>query len=298
MVKTALANRAWLLASRASHSAFERALDDPQAAQEKVLTEFVHRNSETEFGRLHGLSDVRNAVEFARRVPVRDYDDIRSWTDRIRLGAKNVLTSEPVRRLVPTGGSSTGTKLIPYTASMQVELNRAIGPWICDLHRQVPGAFSGPSYWSISPAIAIAEAETSSVPVGFEDDSAYLGRWRKRIVDSIMAVPAQFRNISSIDDWRYVTVLCLLRRWDLSLISVWHPSFISLLLDAMRKSWDQLIRDVARGTCEVASRLPLPVVGLLESRPDAARGDQLHSARPGRLREIWPRLSLVSCWTD
>src|SRR5262245_64342075 len=134
MVKTALANRAWLLTSRRTHSAFEAVLDHPEVAQEKILGEFIRKNSNTEFGRLHGLSEVRTAAQFARRVPLRDYDEFRPWIDRVRQGAKNVLTSEPIRRLVPTGGSTTGRKLIPYTSSMHVELNQAIGPWIYDLY--------------------------------------------------------------------------------------------------------------------------------------------------------------------
>jgi GH3 auxin-responsive promoter len=298
MVKTALANRAWLLASRPSHSAFEAALGDPDSAQEKILRDFIRKNSDTEFGRLHRLSDVRNAAQFAQRVPVRDYDDIRPWIDRIRLGERNALTSEPVRRLVPTGGSSTGRKLIPYTVSMHVDLNRAIGPWLHDLHRQNPRAFSGPSYWSISPATHINNSEQSSVPIGFDDDSAYLGGWRRPIVASIMAAPAELRDISSIDDWRYVTVLFLLRRRDLSLISVWHPSFMSLLLEAMRNEWEQLVRDVACGSCEVIRRLPMSVAGLVQSRPDRHRADELFRAGPMRLQEIWPGLKVLSCWAD
>src|SRR5262249_39503675 len=203
-----------------------------------------------------------------------------------------------VCRLVPTSGSSDGRKLIPYTASMHGELNRAVGPWVYDLYRRNPGAFSGASYWSISPAISVAASEASSVAVGFDDDSAYLGGWRKPIVDSIMAVPAELREISSIEDWRYVTILFLLRRRDLSLISIWHPSFISLLLEAMRNRWDQLVTDVFRGSCVAVCRLPVSVAGLLDSRPDVRRADELRKAGPTRLQEIWPGLNVLSCWAD
>ena len=34
------------------------------------------------------------------------------------------------------------------------------------------------------------------------------------------------RHIDSIEAFRYITMLLLLRRSDLSIISVWHPSFL------------------------------------------------------------------------
>jgi len=89
--------------------------------------------------------------------------------------------------------------------------------------------------------------ESSSVPVGFEDDSSYLGGAKKRLVDTVMAVPSELRHIGEIGVFRYVTLLCLLRQRDLRLISIWHPSFILLLLDALPSCWDHLLEDIPHG---------------------------------------------------
>ena len=168
---------------------------------------------------------------FAKRVPLMDYEDFEPWIERIRRGEANVLTREPVTRLVPTSGSTGARKLIPFTAGLQREFNAAIGPWLIDLLRQSPGIASGPAYWSVTPVMGNAEPEDSAVPIGFDADTAYLGGTRQRLANVVMAVPDELRFIKDMEVFRYVTLLCLLHQRELRLISVWHPSFLSLLLD-------------------------------------------------------------------
>src|ERR1700689_1545047 len=258
MVKAALANSLWWLASSRSYVAFATALQDPAAAQQQVLRSFLRKNARTAFGQEHGLSEECTPTDFASRVPIRNYDELRPWIDRIRHGETGVLTADPVRRFVPSSGSTAARKLIPYTAAMHSQLNQAIGPWIFDLYRTQPQAMLGAAYWSISPAIAdpLQFIEHSSIPVGFDDDAAYLGKWHKPIIDASMAVPAELQYITAIEDWRYITALLLLRRRDLSLVSVWHPSFFSLLMQTILDHWIQLLSEISSGNCAVAKRLP------------------------------------------
>src|SRR5207253_3840795 len=105
--------------------------------------------------------------------------------------------------------------------------------WIIDLLRQHPQAAMGPAYWSVTPVLRAAEKEKSAIPIGFEADTAYLGGAQQKLVDSVMAVPAALQHAPSLETFRYATLLALLRCRDLRLISVWHPSFLSLLLDAL-----------------------------------------------------------------
>lgn len=300
MVKAALANSLWWLASSRSYAAFATALQDPAAAQEQVLRSFLRKNARTAFGQEHGLSEECTPAEFASRVPIRNYDDLRPWIERIRQGETRVLTDEPVRRLVPSSGSTAARKLIPYTASMHSELNLAIGPWIFDLYRMHPKAVLGVAYWSISPAIAdpFQFVERSSIPVGFDEDAAYLGRWHKRLIDASMAVPSELKHISSTEDWRYITALLLLRRRDLSLVSVWHPSFFSLLMQTILDHWTQLLSEIATGTCAVAKRLPPAARAEIRFRSDPRRSEELRISGPLKIDQLWPKLRILSCWTD
>jgi len=299
-VKAACANSLWWLASGPSSVAFASALNDPDAAQERVLRVFLEKNSGTAFGREHGLPGVRTFSEFARHVPIRNYDEMQSWIDRITRGEQQVLTHDPVERLVPTSGSTVARKLIPYTASMHRELNRATGPWIFDLYRRHPRALRGVSYWAISPVSSDASqpADESSVAIGFDDDAAYLGTLRKRLIGATMAVPPLLRHIVSLEDWRYVSALLLLRRDDLSLVSIWHPFFFTLLLNVIRDSWEQLLSDIFEGQCAVMNCLPALVAAAIRLRPDSRRANELRGLSPTTVSHLWPRLEIVSCWAD
>jgi GH3 auxin-responsive promoter len=303
MVSAAIANLAWLAASARAHAQFKAALDDPAHAQDELLRRYLRTSAGTGFGREHGLSDVHTYEQFAQRVPIRDYDELSPWIERIRRGESNVLTRDPVRRLVPTSGSTAARKLIPYTDESHRELNRAVGPWICGLYRQAPRAILGPAYWSVTPLIQKdpddgANDRTSAIPIGFDDDCEYLGAWSKRLLAAAMVVPGSLKRIPCVDTSRYVTLLLMLRRRDLSLISVWHPSFLELLLRDLVSRFDELVNDVAAGTCAVADRCPQSLHPLLVAQPNPARARQIARIGPSNLTRLWPRLAVVSCWAD
>jgi hypothetical protein len=121
---------------------------------------------------------------------------------------------------------STAAPSSPYTDSLKAEFQRGI-TWIYDLYTN--NRFAAWPPVSITP-LTDGKRCPAGIPIGFESDSAYLGILGKWLVDSVMAVPDTVKHISNIDSFRYVTLLCLLRQPDLRLISVWNPTFLSLLL--------------------------------------------------------------------
>jgi len=279
-------NLPWLAANLPGYLRFRQALADPERFQRALLGRYLQANEATAFGHAHGFSQIRTAEEYRERVPLARWEDLAPWVDRIAAGEGGVLTRSPVRTLEPTSGSSAARKLIPYTAELQREIRRAVAPWIVDLHAHRPRLARGTAYWSITP-LAVEEEKTGGpVPVGFEEDSEYLGGFWRRLVDATLAVPGAVRHVRDPDAFRYVTLLFLLRRRDLTLISVWHPSFLTLLIDALPGFWDSLLRDIERGT--PAQRLA----------PRPRRAAELKALAPDALTRIWPRLGLISCWGD
>jgi GH3 auxin-responsive promoter len=297
-LSAAIANSLWTASNVPALIQFRRALNHPAETQMQLLRGYLTRNADTAYGEAHGFAGIKNYEEFARRVPLVDYDDLEPWIARIMRGEDRVLTSEPVTRLVPTSGSNGAQKLIPITASLQREFNRGIGPWIANLYSRHPAIAFGTAYWSISPAIQIQDAEPSTVPIGFDDDSSYLGGARKRLVNSVMAVPSELRLVADMEQFRYLTLLCLLRREDLRLISIWHPSFLSLLLDALPAYWEDLLHNIESGHCRFSNSLPTPVLRALNLRPMSQRAKELEKTDPTKLETVWPFLKIISCWGD
>lgn len=127
---------------------------------------------------------------------------------------------------MPTSGTTGPTKFIPYTRSLLAEFRRGIAPWVVDLFRHEPPLLAGTSYWAISPVAGEAE--------GFFDDTEYLGTagWLAR---SVAAVPPTVRHLLDMDVWRRETLRHLTACQDLTLISVWNLTCLTLLLEPLRE---------------------------------------------------------------
>jgi len=273
------ANGLWAASSVPAWRRYRHSLRNPARVQERLLLSYLRRNADTAIGREYRFSTIRSVDDYQARVPLTTYDDIEPLVHRVQRGDARVLTGERVTRLAPSSGSSAAAKLIPYTASLQSEFSRAVSAWIVDLYLHRPHLIGGPAYWSISPAMPVAEhLSHGAVPVGFEDDSVYLGGTRGALVRAILAVPPAVSAIADLEAFRRATLVSLLRARELRLISVWHPSFLGQLLEALEAMWPRLIDDLAA--------------------IDARRAGELRGLRPDDVRAIWPKLSLISCWGD
>lgn len=256
---------------------------EPCAVQERVLRGYLRANTQTAFGRAHGFGAIQSYEDFVRHVPLADYESVEPWITRIQQGEKKVLTHRTVTHLIPTSGSAGARKLIPFTTELQREFNAAIGPWLLDLQRQFPGILSGPAYWSITPACKRDFGGESTVPIGFDADTDYLGGARRRLAETVMAVPPGVQQANSMEAFRYETLLYLLRCRELRLISIWHPSFLSLLLEAMPARWERLLEDIAGA-------------GPLRALPRRAK--ELRAIGFSETALLWPKLRVISCWGD
>jgi hypothetical protein len=321
------ANGAWYAIALPEALRFRRAIRDPAAVrrtQEGLLLRLLGRNAATEYGRRLGFEAIRSTAEFQARVPLTRYADYAAAVGRIGEGAPGVLTADRVTLLEPTSGSTAATKLIPYTPALKREFQRAIAPWIVDLFGREPRLLSGQAYWSVSPVARRTARTAGGLPIGFEDDADYLSGVQRRLVQRVMAVPSAVRHVEDLAAFRYVTLFFLLRSRSLALISVWSPTFLSLLVAPLRRWWSRLADDVAAGTLTAPGEVPADVRRRLLAgvRPDPARAAEIrHICRPagaagatggsgraagggevwrpgGVHARLWPRLRLISCWAD
>ena len=274
------ATLAWWISCLPGWIAFLWVSRKPHRAQQRVLNQILERNQQAQWLRVSPLS-------------LTDYNDYRDAIDRIRRGEQNVLTTEPVLLLQPTSGSTSGTKLIPYTASLQDEFGRAIDPWIWSLYRAWPKLLLGRHYWTISPTTPPA-TDGGTVPVGFADDATYLNPLQRIIARHLMVVPPDIRLVQDHDTWQYLTLLFLVRERNLRMISVWHPSFLTGLMKVLKTTLPALAEDVRRGAIRADICLSPELRSALGRtlRPDPSRAEEL--SRP----VIWPLLQVISCWTD
>ncbi|WNG51403.1 GH3 auxin-responsive promoter family protein [Archangium minus] len=291
---------------------FHRALHHPAQAQAESLSRILQATRDTtQATRAQGFSLIRTAREFQDAVPVSTPDLVLGDIEALKGGAPRVLTREPVVRFELSGGSSGASKYVPVTRGLLNEFHRALAPMLFDLLHSRRAVREGPSYWSISPIGRKKGRTAGGIPVGSVEDSAYFPRFLQPLLSCVFAVPGAVAHLPDVESCRYVTLWFLVACEDLALLSVWNPSFLTLLMDALERHGERLAEDLERGVCRPpVDPHPDPLPGG-EGGVDAVLARMRFTPQPGRarlLREVlrsgfqgralWPRLALLSMWTD
>jgi hypothetical protein len=104
----------------------------PLAMQEQVFRHLIRQGADTAFGREHGFDSIRNHSDFVRQVPVRDYEQLRPFVDRVVAGEQDVLWPGRPQYFAKTSGTTSGTKYIPLTReSIPTHINSARNAMMC-----------------------------------------------------------------------------------------------------------------------------------------------------------------------
>ncbi len=297
-------NTLWMWQSRREHRAFHAATSRIQQQQERLLQKTLEANPESRYGRLHRFASIKSLDDFQKHVPICDYESLKPQIDEITSGAQGILTSEPVLMMEPTGGSSGGSRLIPYTATLRQQFQRAISTWMHDVLSGYPSCRRGRAYWSISPAAQRLAQTSGGVRIGFDNDTEYLAGWQRWAMTRLLAVPPSVSQIRCIENFQYATLACLLATNDLALISIWSPTFLTTLFAKLPDWAEQIIDDIGSGEVH----WPLTNTGDIPQnfpfRRNKSRSAFLQrllqnlGPTPAFASRCWPSLSLVSAWGD
>lgn len=274
-------------ATAAGDAGFRARLGYVEATQRTLLRRLVEANFPTAFGGDHNFANVTSAESFRDLVPIADYEALSPYINRVIGGDENVLTTEPVRFLEQTGGSSGGAKYIPYTDTGLKAYTDCLYPWISDLIRRRPGVTRGHSYFALSPVGRGANERAGAHRLGSPVPFAYFGALRDSLIE-LSAVPMELRLLSDFANWQRQTCLHLLAAEDLSMIWVWSPTYLTEILRAMQRDAGSLLP-------ELADRLGAVQPADAVRRRIAVLEGALGSSQ---LWAIWPRLDTISCWTD
>lgn len=83
--------------------------------QEAVFQQLIKAGSHTFFGKEHHFGDIRTHADFVQAVPVRDYEAISPYIDKIKQGGQNILWKGLPMYFAKTSGTTSGVKYIPIT---------------------------------------------------------------------------------------------------------------------------------------------------------------------------------------
>jgi len=275
----------------------DRAAERPLETQRSVLLDLIARNADTAFGRDHRFKLIRSETDYRRQVPIRDYEGIRPYVDRIIQGEDAVLTASAPQMLNTTSGTTGDPKYIPVTAETLSNSGAFALQW---LYRALK---DHPSLLAHAFAAIVSRAIEGRMPSGLPYGSASGMLYQRipRAVRSAYAIPYLASEIRNYDQ-RYFVAARLALAARVSYIGTPNPSTLIRLAETGASCAEQIIGAIHDGRLGIELPEQPDVAAQLEAglSPDPARARDLEHAagRAGTLRplECWPDLALIGCW--
>lgn len=276
---------------------FDNATREPEKVQKEFLQNLLRKNSETVFGREHNFAEIKNENDFRRCVPVRDYEKLRPFVDRIIKGEREVLTKEDPFMFTITSGTTGEPKYIPVTRTSQAANSRLMRQWISRAEHGHPGVTAQSGVAIVSRAV---EGFTpSGLPYGSASGVIY-----KNIPSFIRRAYAIPYLVSEVEDYdaRYFLFARFALASRVSFIATPNPSTLLRLARICAENQERLIRSIHDGTpgTELKKHPEIYAELAAATKRDPARARQLSAVIADNgflnLAECWSDLRLIGCW--
>lgn len=281
-------------------NSLDEASRSPRQAQLRRLSAILKKNQSTRFGREHNFAQIKSEADFAKSLPIRDYESFRPYVEDMIAGSGNVLTAEQPFMFATTSGTTGQAKFIPVTKSYMKEYREASIVSGYHLFKNYPGIAAGKALSMFSNASA--GRLPSGIPYGaisgaiYQSESAVVKKY-------ICATPYE---VALIDDYesRYYTFLRIGLASPISIFYTPNPSTINLLCRRLKTFAASLIKDIKDGDINPPTPLPASIKkaladgGHLRKDPNRARElDALWQRNLFKPETIWKDLAVITCWT-
>ncbi len=110
---------------------------NPIETQQKVFQNLIAQAKDTKFGKDHNFSQINTFQDFAKQVPIRDYEALKPYVDQVVNGEENVLWNGKPLYFAKTSGTTSGAKYIPLTKeSMPFHIQAARNAILSYIHEK------------------------------------------------------------------------------------------------------------------------------------------------------------------
>ena len=108
------------------HQKNQKWINNPLVYQKKTFKNLIKKASETDFGKDHDFHKINDYTDFQAKVPVRDYEGLRPYVEKMLAGKASVLWPGKPLYYAKTSGTTSGVKYIPLSkASMPTHIRAA-----------------------------------------------------------------------------------------------------------------------------------------------------------------------------
>ncbi|AOW21380.1 GH3 auxin-responsive promoter family protein [Urechidicola croceus] len=89
--------------------------NNPKKTQQKVFKKLIREGRNTTFGKDHNFEEIVTYEDFKKNIPIRDYEGLKPYVNRIIEGESDVLWKGKPTYFAKTSGTTSGAKYIPLT---------------------------------------------------------------------------------------------------------------------------------------------------------------------------------------
>ena len=90
-------------------------IDNPIKWQTNTFKKLIKNAVKTEFGKNHDFENIKSYEHYKEKVPVRDYEELRPYIEKVVNGEKDILWPGKPLYFAKTSGTTSGAKYIPIT---------------------------------------------------------------------------------------------------------------------------------------------------------------------------------------
>ncbi len=198
----------------------------PVDVQNELLQKLVYQANDTEWGRRYEYKSIRNYDDFKSRVPLQDYESLKSDIFRIRNGEQNILWPTEIKWFAKSSGTVSGeSKFIPVSRESLEECHYKGGKDLLSIYHHnhtasklilgktlvIGGSsqinqYNNSSYYGDLSAIIMKNfpfwVEQRRVPTL---DIALMAEWEQKIEKMAMTTSKEdVSNISGVPSWTLI----------------------------------------------------------------------------------------------
>lgn len=110
--------------------------NNPIETQQRVFKKLLTEARHTVFGKDHDFENIQSFEDFTKKVPIRDYEALKPYIERVMAGEKNILWPGKPLYFAKTSGTTSGAKYIPLTKeSMPYHIEAARNAMLCYINQ-------------------------------------------------------------------------------------------------------------------------------------------------------------------
>jgi hypothetical protein len=103
----------WLMKKRMHQ--IELFVKYPVDVQSEWMHSLLNSAANTEYGKAHKFSEIKNYDQFKKQIPINDYESLKPLIDRTRRGEQNLLWNSDIKWFAKSSGTTDKSKFLPVS---------------------------------------------------------------------------------------------------------------------------------------------------------------------------------------